>query len=158
MVEFALVIPIFALMLFAMIDFGLVFGGYVTLRGGVQAAARAASVDQYQAPAGCSGNTPTTQLVCLVAARVGNLVGVTSNQLSVGVSLQGGQTANGTAAVEICASANLKSTTGLTAPFLNGRTVSTSSTVLLERNADYSSFNSGTVTYGTTTISGIPCP
>jgi hypothetical protein len=44
LVEFALVLPVFALMLFGMIQFGLVFAGWAQLRNAVQTGARLASV------------------------------------------------------------------------------------------------------------------
>ena len=45
LVEFALVLPIFALMLFGMIELGLAFAGWSSLRNAVQTGARLASVD-----------------------------------------------------------------------------------------------------------------
>jgi Flp pilus assembly pilin Flp len=47
LVEFALVLPVFALMLFAMVQFGLVFGGWDQLRNRVQLAAREASMGTF---------------------------------------------------------------------------------------------------------------
>lgn len=44
LVEFALVLPIFALMLFAMVQFGLLFTGWAELRDAVQTGARLAAV------------------------------------------------------------------------------------------------------------------
>ena len=44
LIEFALVLPIFALMLFAMIQFGLIFAGWAQLRNAVQTDARMASL------------------------------------------------------------------------------------------------------------------
>ena len=43
LVEFALALPLFALLLFALVDSGLAFGGFITFRNGVDAGARLAA-------------------------------------------------------------------------------------------------------------------
>ena len=47
--EFALVLPIFCLLLFAVIQFGILFKDYVTLTDAVRAGARTAAVSRLQA-------------------------------------------------------------------------------------------------------------
>jgi Flp pilus assembly protein TadG len=49
MVEFALVLPILAMLLFGVIQFGIVFNNYVTLTDAVRAAARKAAVSRQAA-------------------------------------------------------------------------------------------------------------
>ena len=44
MVEFAMTLPLLALLLFAIIQYGFIFGAYMTLRHGAHAAARSASL------------------------------------------------------------------------------------------------------------------
>ncbi|HLG67570.1 MAG TPA: TadE family protein [Acidimicrobiales bacterium] len=165
LVEFALVLPVFALLLFATIDFGLVFAGFVTLRGGAESGARLASVDQYAYTGPCTGgpDAVTRQMVCQVVSRIGSTIGIVTNSLSVGISLPQGTMQIGNN-VEICAKATLHSTTGLTAPFLNGKTISTSSTVRIEQDASttgqaYGPFNAASppVVVGSTTVNGMTC-
>ena len=55
MTEFALVLPILALLLFGVIQFGLVFNNYVTLTDAVRAGARKGAVSRHLAdPAGAA--------------------------------------------------------------------------------------------------------
>ncbi|MDA8291568.1 MAG: pilus assembly protein [Actinomycetota bacterium] len=168
MIEFALVVPLFALFLFAIVDFGLLFAGYTTLRAGVQAGARLASVDQYLASDGgsyeCTGSgtdTYTADMVCLVAQRVGTTLGTKAGTLGVGVRTDGTD-------VTVCASAAMQSTTGLLSPFLDGRYLTASSTIRIEQQPlRFTSFEPGSsaspsVTYAVNgsseTIEAISCP
>lgn len=156
LVEFLLVAPLFFLLLLGMVDFGLIFGGYVTMRGGVEAGARMASVDNYGTATSCSASDPTSEMVCTVIARIGSLPGMTASSLQIGINVPAGAVAGDD--VTVCASAQLHSTTGLTAPFIDGRTASTSSTIRLEQNPQFSSFTSGSVTFGGQTVTGMTCP
>ncbi len=45
LVEFALVVPLFALLLFGVIQFGLAFGGWASVRASVQNSARLIAID-----------------------------------------------------------------------------------------------------------------
>jgi len=156
MIEFALIVPLFALFLFAIVDFGLLFAGYTTMRAGVQAGARLASVDQYLPSSGsiaCTGkgvDPQTADMVCLVAQRIGTTLGTDPGKLEIGVSVSATN-------VTVCASVPMKSTTGLTSPFLDGRSLATSSTIRIEQAATFSSFLPGSdtspsVIYGTSAI------
>ena len=155
LIEFALVLPFFALLLMALIDLGLVFGGYTALRNGVQSGARLASVNTYNT-GDCSG-TAQQEMVCAVAARVGSTVAGTTNQgVSIGIDVGNGQP--GTDDVVVCEQVHIKSTTGFTAFALNGRTVTSESRIRLEQAPSFTSFTTGSVTYGSETISGMTCP
>jgi Flp pilus assembly protein TadG len=48
MTEFALVLPILAILLFGVIQFGIVFNDYITLNDAVRAGARKGAVGRYQ--------------------------------------------------------------------------------------------------------------
>ncbi len=162
MIEFALIVPLFALFLFAIVDFGLLFAGYTTMRAGVQAGARLASVDQYLPSSGsfqfpCTGtggvDQRTADLVCLVAQRIGTTLGTDPGRLEIGVAVSATN-------VTVCASAPMKSTTGLTSPFLDGRSLATSSTIRIEQGPTFSSFLPGSdtspsVVYGTSAVTGV---
>lgn len=156
--EFALVAPILVLLLMAMIDFGVVFAGLITLRAGVEQGARLASVDDYATTVPCSGTGPTDELVCKIAARIGNLPGLATGELSVGISLPEGSSAGDE--VVVCASAPLGSLTGVAAAFLDHRTETTSSTLLLEQTPAFGGFDSTDppVTAGSQVVTGMTCP
>src|SRR6516225_4386972 len=124
MVEFAIVVPLLILLVCGTIDFGLIFGGYQSMENGVASAARVISLDQVTPTASCTQGgvqTPTANAVCNVAASLGNLEGLNSNTLSIGIcfvapaptascsgpSGPGSSVAND---VEICAQATMMST------------------------------------------------
>jgi Flp pilus assembly protein TadG len=132
LVEFAIVVPVFALLLFAMIDFGLVFQSYIGLRNGVNAGARDASVSQIDS----SCQSATNPMVCTVQNRIGSLLGVQPSSLQVAICFPGGNSSVG-GAVRVTAQATMRSTTGLTSPFLTGRSMSSTSQIRLEQAPTY---------------------
>ncbi|MDE3087464.1 MAG: pilus assembly protein [Acidobacteriota bacterium] len=189
MVEFALVLPVAALFLFAIIDFGMIFGGYTTMRGSVQSAARMASVDEYtyHGTAACTGgpDAATRQMVCTAASGMESLLGTKSGSLQIGIcfvqtgmacgseppATSGNQCVPGGSPgtycdVELCAQATMEATTGLTAPFVNGKAYSASSTLRLELGTltkpSYFVYNRSIaaatpVTLGSDSIEGLDC-
>jgi Flp pilus assembly protein TadG len=183
LVEFALVLPLLALFLFAIVDFGMVFGGFTSMRSGVQSAARMASVNEYSNFSGtCGATDPTSQMVCTTVSAMGSLLSVESGTVKVGIcflqsgvscssetsTLDGNQCISGVSPttycqVMICAAGTVHSTTGITSPFLNGRTISSTSTVRLElgngSTTTYGPFNasSSAVTYNSVSIKGMNC-
>jgi len=135
LVEFALILPVFALLLFGLIDFGMVFGGYITVQNGVNAAARAISIDHISPL--CS--TAANPALCTVETYINpSQLGVVPGSVKVGLDFPGGISGGYTSPnnpVIVCAQATLQSTTGMTSPFLNGRTIYLSSEILLEQDA-----------------------
>jgi hypothetical protein len=137
LVEFALVLPIFALMLFGMIELGLAFAGWSSLRNAVQTGARLASVDDTAgAPASCtalSGEPPppgsgpivtgTQSMLCEIASLVGVPVGSDgSGPPEVGMELVSAGAGGGAAAnrylVVVCASVTAIRVTDLLPPIV----------------------------------------
>jgi len=171
LVEFALILPLFALILFAIVDFGALFSSYTTMRGGVQASARLASLDQYDSFGGsCGATDPTSEMVCTTISEIGGMLATDPGTLEVGICFVNSGTSCATEAdsqtgsqcnpgsspatyceVEICAQVTARSTTGITAPFLDGKVISTKSIVRLELGnssaTSYHSLDSGTVAY-----------
>lgn len=138
LVEFALVVPLFVFLLFAFIDFGLSFGGIVALRSEVNAGARLASVDQTD-PTCASQPNP---MLCTVQNRIQGLTGVAPGSVQVAIAFvlpPGATEAQAGDTVIVCAEATLQSTTGLTAPLLDGRTFYAASELRLEQSPSYSS-------------------
>ena len=182
MVEFAIVVPLLILLLCGIIDFGLIFGGDMSMQSGVASAARGISLDAYQySGTGCSGGpsgaagVATAKAVCNVVATIGSLTGLNANTLSVGICFVtpgsalscGGAPVTGTSVsddVVVCAQAAMASTTGLTSIFVSGSTVSTSSRQLMEEPQPsgptaFESYNSTTphVNYQGRAIPGLTC-
>jgi hypothetical protein len=164
LVEFVLVLPLTVLILFALIDFGLIFNGYSTMRNGVQAGARLASVNNYSYAGSslCNGGStdPTSQMVCTVTSSIGSLYGVVPGSLHVGIALtsvmNAGQSGQN---VTVCASGTLNSTTGLLGKLLLGQTMKATSKVLVVQAPNYTSYGSGSgpVTYGSVAVGGMAC-
>lgn len=140
LVEFAIVLPVFALLLFAMIDFGLAFQSFIGLRNGVNAGARMASVNQTDS----SCATASNPMICTVQDRIGNLLGAKSGSVQVSISFPTGSSTVGSP-VKVSAQATLNSTTGMTAPFLNGKVICTVSQIRLEQAPSFPAGSTGTV-------------
>jgi hypothetical protein len=105
LVEFALILPLFALMLFAMIQFGIGFAGWDQLRNGVQLVARQAAMGGLVCPAG------ETVEECM-AMKIGEPVG-TSGLPTVAFYYGHPSPGNPSYEVVVCASANVEDITGL---------------------------------------------
>ena len=58
MTEFALVLPVLALILFGIIQFGIVFNNYVTLTDAARAGARKAATGRRRTRCGCGRRAP----------------------------------------------------------------------------------------------------
>ena len=144
LVEFAIVVPIFALLLFAMIDFGLAFQSFLGLRNGVNAGARVASVNQVDSSCTANAADANNLMICTVQNRIGSLLGVQAGSVQVAINFPNG-TSNVGDPVKVCAQATLKSTTGITAPFLSGKSIYTASQIRLEQSPTYSSGTTGTI-------------
>lgn len=139
LVEFALILPIFAILLFGLIDFGLVFGGFTSLRSGTGAGARDASVNFYDP--GCTTGTDTQKMVCTIEKRIGTPTGTTGS-VTVNIvfpDVTSPATPQIGNEVEVCTSVAATSSTGLTRPFLSGTVLHSSSTFRLEQTPTFSS-------------------
>lgn len=119
LVEFALVVPLFMLLLFGIIQFGLAFGGWASLRSSVQNSARLIALDNpgqsptssctaltaaesYSPPPG-QLTTSTQEMFCEIATQIGTPVGTSSTnvpEIGLGITT-GGPGKNGT--VTVCA-------------------------------------------------------
>jgi hypothetical protein len=181
LVEFAIVVPLLVLLLCGTLDFGLIFGGYLSMESGVESATRALSLNEYQYnPTNCGGGpTPATaDAVCKVVASLGSLTGIKTSTLAVGIcfvtpgstpscSASSGPGMSDSQDVEVCAQAAMQSTTGLTSIFVSGSTVSTSSRLLMEEpqpsyQTAFQSYNandsaSTPVLYNNSAVPGLTC-
>jgi hypothetical protein len=118
-VEFAIVLPMLALLVFGIIDFGSIFSDYHSLRSGVRDGARDAVVLNWGTSASCptaTGTAPTSNIICRVKEKTG-----LGNTVKVGVWTPGGWQIGAT--LRVCAQYPMKSTSGLISPFVNGKAV-----------------------------------
>ena len=123
MVEFALVVPVFLLILFGIVDFGLAFNDYNSLRQGVREGAREGVVAEFGV--GCTG-TASQRLTCLTEERIGQDAAATR----VKVKLEGAYAVG--EQLTVCAQYPVTSTTGLFQPMLSGRVLKSKITMRLE--------------------------
>jgi Flp pilus assembly protein TadG len=77
LVEFAIILPVFALMLFGMIQFGLAFAGWDELRNAVQTGARMALTNDVSGNPECGQTDAGSNIVCQVALLIGAPVDTT---------------------------------------------------------------------------------
>jgi Flp pilus assembly protein TadG len=147
--EFALILPIFALLLFGLIDFGVVYSNTIALRSGVREGARIAAVNNEGSSAPtCTKNAGapafpdnfTGNLVCLTRSKIG--LNVTTE---VDVSFPNGGTPAVGDPAQITAKVCAKSTTGLTKPFLSGKSVSSSTQIRLEQTPSFTAYSDAAI-------------
>ena len=125
LVEFAFVVPILALLLFGIIDFGIALGDSISQRQGVRDAGRQAAVgtwpnDQTCAtPAGLdTGNVEVHRVVCLAKQRVD----LKDENVRVYVKLGTGASPYVVGEpVAVCAQYPMHSASGFFRPLLNGK-------------------------------------
>ena len=134
LVEFALILPLFALMLFGMIDFGLLFGGFISLRNQVNAAGREVAISQ-SSPSCASANQPS---LCIAEQAIASSELGTTGGVKVAVDFPNLATTSPVAGqpVIVCAEAALHSTTGMTSAILNSRTMYAKTETVLQVSPD----------------------
>lgn len=118
-VEFAFVLPILALLIFGIVDFGSIFSDYHAMRSGVRDGTRDAVVLNWGTTTSCpsqTGTSPASNMICRVKDKTG-----LGNTVKVGVWAPGGWQIGAT--LRVCAQYPMKSTSGVTSPFINGRAV-----------------------------------
>ncbi len=146
-VELALVAPFLLLIVFGIIDFGISFGNYESVRSGTREAARLGVVNDLQNAPSCKINgstvTPpanptnttdgTNALICLAKNRIGLDSGETKIQVSITGQAVGDD-------LEVCASFPVTALNGFTAAFLSGQTLTSDVTMRLEQVPQFTSF------------------
>lgn len=145
-VEFAFVLPILALLLFGIIDFGSIFSDYHSLRSGVRDGTRDAVVLNWGTTASCPGQTgtsPASNIICRVKEKTG-----LGNGVKVGIWAPGGWQVGAT--LRVCGQYPMNSTSGLTSPFINGKAVTAKVEFRIEQplpaNTTFTAVQEGAVT------------
>ena len=141
-------LPILLLVVFGIIDFGISFGNYESVRSGTREAARLGVVNDLTNAPACSINgtvitppsNPTTAsdatnaLVCLAKDRIG----LSGTETKIRISITGQAVGDD---LEVCASFPVTALNGFTAPFLSGRILTSSVTMRLEQVPEFDSFS-----------------
>lgn len=113
--------PVLALLLFGIIDFGQLYSDYQGLRSGTRDATRNAAVTNWGSDSSClvtghtyGGSSSARFIPCDVKTKVG-----LGNNVRVGVWVPGGWAVGAT--LRVCAQYAMASTTGITSTFINGK-------------------------------------
>ena len=154
LVEFAMILPLFVVLLFALIDFGLVFGGFISIENEVNSAARAVSIGNLSS--GCSTNANPD--LCTIVVRISETqLGVVANSVEVALEFPNSGTDTADNPVIVCAQATVKSTTGMTSSLVGSKTVYSSSEILLEQPAAVGSVAPTAPSYSYSNTAGFTC-
>ncbi len=141
LVEFALVAPLLFLLLFGIVEFGMAFNDFIAVRNGSREGARTAVVNDVNGAPSCTitgspANAATKAIVCKTKSRIG----LDEDDVKVRISLDG--TAIGDT-VTVCASYPVQSGSGLLAPLLSGKTLTSKVTMRLEQVPKFTGFTEG---------------
>ena len=123
LVEFAFVVPILALLLFGVIDFGIALGDSISQRQGVRDAGRQVAVGTWTNDMSCtnnvtSGGDEVKKIVCLAKQRID----LKDSSVSVRVQLGSGASPYVVGEpVAVCAQYPMHSASGFFRPLLNGK-------------------------------------
>jgi hypothetical protein len=135
LVEFALIIPIVLGLVFGIVEFGMAFNNYISIRQGIREGARQAVVANFGTNSSCtttggSPSTETKELMCLTKDRAG--LGSTKDaDLRVSVSFPNGYTVGNS--VIICSEYPANSVTKLFQPLLNGKVLKSKTEMRIEQ-------------------------
>lgn len=129
LVETAIALPVLLLLIFGIIEFGLLFGVKLDVSQGAREGSRLAAVN-HQTSSGSSGSTQTTEIVAETCTRM-----ELANGSKVSISLPGGTSVGDT--VEVSISTRSEPVTGAFDPWLAGRTVQSTVESRLEQKATF---------------------
>ena len=132
LVEFALVVPILALLLFGIIDFGVGFSQLNSMRQGTREGARQGVVADFGGDSSCTttgtaATGDTKELICLVKERVGLDDGNVRVRIHFPTTNDSGET------MIVCSQYPLSSASGFLTPFLDNRTLRTKVEMRIEQ-------------------------
>ena len=130
LVEFALVVPIFLLLVMGIIDFSIAFNDYNRVRSGVAEGARQGVVANFSA-AGCTEASASLNLACITKERIG----LDAADTRVKILLPDGTYDVGDP-LRVCAMHDVDSLTGMFDVILDSRVASSSIDMRIERLDD----------------------
>lgn len=125
LVEFALVVPIFILLVMGTIDFANAFNDYNSVRQGVREGARQVVVAKWDST-GCSGSS-AAKVACLTKQRIGLDAARTRVKVVVEGPYEPGED------VTVCAMYQAKSITGMFSVMLNSKALTSRITMRIEQ-------------------------
>jgi Flp pilus assembly protein TadG len=147
LVEFALIVTLFLMLVFGTIEFGLDYNNYIAVRNGSREGARMGVVNDVSNSPSCTiagatvtppaspsnATDATNALICKTKDRIGLKSSSIKIQIVAGV--------NPGDSLQICASYPVGSITGLVAPFVAGKTLVSKVTMRLEQTHQYTNYS-----------------
>ncbi len=158
LVEFAIIAPLLLLLLFGIIEFGLTFNDYQSIRQGAREGAREAVVKNYGTVTSCGINgdaaaatADVQRIICQTKARTG-----LGNSVRVAVRVVADPNASTWKdnSVQICETRLVNSITGLFTPLVGGLPLRTQITMRAEKSMGASIDPGNTTTWDETDPSG----
>jgi Flp pilus assembly protein TadG len=143
LLEFALVVPVFLLLVMGTIDFAMTFNDYNSVRQGVREGARQVVVASWD-DAGCSSGSSAQRAVCVTKSRIG----LDSSRTRVKILLQG-QYQSGDP-VQVCAMYQAQSITGVFSALLDSKVLTSKISMRIEQIDDQNPL----VTYAESPLQG----
>lgn len=129
LVEFGIVAPMLLVLLFGVVEFGLLFGQKLDVSSGAREGARMASVN-YQANSGSTGATQASEIVAAVCSRM-----EVANNTTVTIDVSNGTAVGDTMTLTVEATA--QPVTGVFDPWLSSRVLSSEVEVRIEQAVTY---------------------
>jgi hypothetical protein len=129
LLEFALVVPIFVLLVMGTIDFGMTFNDYNSVRQGVREGARQVVVADWTAGS-CTSGTSVQRAACITKDRIGLDAARTRVRIDVVDSYEPGDP------ISVCAMYQARSVTGFFSAILDNKVLTSHITMRIEQIDD----------------------
>jgi TadE-like protein len=136
LVEFALVVPIFVLLVMGTIDFAMAFNDYNSVRQGVREGARQAVVANWSLGT-CTSGSSTDRVVCTTKSRIDLDAARTKVRVKLDSDYQPGDS------LTVCAMYQLKSITSFFGPILDSRVATSKVSMRIEQIDDSAPLTTG---------------
>lgn len=143
MVEFALIVPIFLLLVMGTIDFAMTFNDYNSVRQGVREGARQVVVADWDLP-GCASGVASVRAACVTNDRIGLDAARTRTRVKLESTYAPGEQ------LTVCSMYKARSVTGMFGAILNPLVLRSRITMRIEQIDDVDPI----VTYSQTAFAG----
>jgi len=149
LVEMAIILPIFVVLVFGLLEFGITYNSYIALRQGTREAARQAAVGNFGSTSGCSltglSGSPSAdvqKLMCLAKSQAGlSFANTRVKVLSGNSDFSSAGTFTKGDSVIVCTEYPVDSVAKFVSPLLGGAVLKTKTSMRIETN--YSNAETG---------------
>ncbi|MGB6057713.1 MAG: TadE family protein, partial [Microthrixaceae bacterium] len=129
MLEFAIIMPVFLLLVLGIIDFGATFNDYNSVRQGVREGARQVVVADWSLP-GCTSGTSSQRAQCVTSARIDLDPARTKTRIQLETTYEPGEQ------ITVCSMYQARSITGMFGSVLNSTVLRSRITMRIEQIDD----------------------